>query len=129
MIYSIIIQSSPTQNDACYSALAFAQALLTKGHKIHRIFIYGEAAILGNSHITPGQDEPNIQADWAEFIRQNSLDAVVCIATALKRGILNQQECQRYELSSPVFDDTMELSGLGQLIEASALSDKVITFT
>lgn len=129
MQYTIVIQSSPNQNGSALAALKFSQALLASSHSIFRVFLYGEGVLVSNSQSVPPQDELKLSESWAEFIRENKIDAVVCIAAALKRGILNQTESDRYDKSSPAMDDSYDLSGLGQLIEASALSDKVITFS
>lgn len=128
MIYSLLIQSSPDNPSVSSSALAFAKALLQRNHSIYRVFFYGEAVLLaGNIPVLP-QDEPDLYKAWREFIEQHKLDAVVCVAAAVKRGLLNAAERARYEKPAATLADTYELSGLGQLIDASVRSDKLITF-
>lgn len=128
MIYSLLIQSSPDNLSISSSALAFAQTLLLRNHTIYRLFFYGEGVLLAANAAVSPQDEPNIYKAWREFIEQHKLDAVVCIAAALKRGILNPAESARYQKSVVNLADVYDLSGLGQLIDASAHSDKLITF-
>ena len=53
---------------------------------------------------------------------------VVCIAAALKRGILNQEEAERYEKPAHNLRDGFAISGLGQLVDAALMSDRLITF-
>ena len=62
------------------------------------------------------------------FISKNNLDAVVCIAAALRRGILNQDEASRYEKPGHNLAEGYDLSGLGQLIEAASVSDRIVSF-
>jgi tRNA 2-thiouridine synthesizing protein D len=128
MIYSLLIQSSPDNLSISTSALDFAKTLLHRNHSIYRVFFYGEGVLLATGAAVPPQDEPDIYTAWREFIEQHKLDAVVCIAAALKRGILNPTESGRYQKSAATLAEVYDLSGLGQLIDATVRSDKLITF-
>ena len=92
------------------------------------MFFYHNGVYASNALITPPQDEPNIPQQWQQLAQQHSIDMVSCIASALKRGVLDETEAQRYEQPSHNLQAGFELSGLGQLIEASALSDRVVSF-
>ena len=74
------------------------------------------------------QDEIDLPKEWQQFIKDHELDAVVCIASAIKRGILNESESQRYEKLGSNLSDSMDLSGLGQWIEAVNNADQQIVF-
>ena len=127
MIYSLLIQTSPDNLSIITSALEFAQALLKKNHRLLRVFFYGDGVLLGSQGVIVPQDEPDIYKAWRAFIEAEKIDAVVCIAAALKRGVLNLSESQRYGTAAtlaPAYD----LSGLGQLTEAALNSDRLITF-
>ncbi|WP_027856082.1 sulfurtransferase complex subunit TusD [Marinobacterium jannaschii] len=128
MIFSIVIQSAPYSRQAAESALRFAQALLDAGHSIHRVFFYADGVQCGNNLASPPQDEINLPQHWQQLASEHQLDLVVCIAAAVKRGVLDQNEAGRYEKSGHNLADGFELSGLGQLAEATLVSDRVITF-
>ena len=57
-----------------------------------------------------------------------STDEVLGIAAALRRGVLNADEAQRYSRSAANLDAPWELSGLGQLHEAAQLADRLVCF-
>ncbi|WP_347710324.1 sulfurtransferase complex subunit TusD [Endozoicomonas sp. GU-1] len=76
----------------------------------------------------PPQDESNLPEEWQQFIQAHNLDAVVCIAAALRRGIVNQAESDRYELPGHNLRKGYELSGLGQLLDGALMADRLITF-
>lgn len=126
MNYTLIIRCRPASASAV-AALKFTQALISAHHSIIRVFFYGEGVMLANNNISQPQDEWDVNAQWRELITANKLDAVVCIATALKRGVIDTQEAERYHLAA-VTGAPFELSGLGQLVDACAQSDRVITF-
>ena len=128
MKYALAIYGSPGNSQAPQSALHFARALLTGGHQIVRIFFYQDGVNTATTLASPPQDEAHLPAQWQSFITEHQLDAVVCIAAALRRGIVNDEEASRYQLKDSNLAEGYELSGLGQLIDASLLADRVITF-
>lgn len=127
MIYSLLVQCSPSSYSTATAALKFTRALIDTDHVIHRIFFYGDAVSLANRNTAQPQDEPDLFREWRDLIETHKLDAVVCIAAALKRGVINQEEARRYQLQE-VTGSPYDLSGLGQLIDACAHSDRLITF-
>lgn len=127
MNYSLLVQSSPSSPSVAAAALKFTQAAIDAGHTIYRIFFYGDAVQLANRNTAQAQDEQDLFEQWRAFIEEHQLDAVVCIAAALKRGVLDTQEAQRHQLQA-VTGKPYDLSGLGQLIDACAHSDRLITF-
>ena len=128
MKFSIVVQSSPFSGQSPATALRFAKSLLEQGHELYRVFFYSEATLTASELISPPQDEVNLNKEWADLAKQHKLDVVVCIAAAVKRGVLDTNEAKRYEKSAANIDPAYELSGLGQLAEAIAVSDRVITF-
>ena len=118
----------PPHAPAARRALRFAQALLDGGHVIVRLFFYQEGVQnAGNSIVTP-QDEIDIASEWAQFIDKHQLDAVVCIAAALRRGILDQEEAARHERNGANVSQPWALSGLGQLHDAIQSADRLVCF-
>lgn len=127
MIYTLIIQCAPSSHSIAASALKFTKALIESDHCLYRIFFYGDAVLLANNNTVQPQDEADLFAQWRELVADHDIEAIVCIAAALKRGVLDAQEAERYE-REPVTESPFVLSGLGQLIDACAHSDRVITF-
>ncbi len=128
MKFSIVIQSSPFAKQSPTTAYRFAKSLLEQGHELYRVFFYSEATLVSNSLISPPQDEANLSEQWKSLAEEYQLDLVVCIAAAVKRGVIDQNEAKRYEKESANLSNGFELSGLGQLAEAIAISDRVVTF-
>jgi tRNA 2-thiouridine synthesizing protein D len=109
-------------------ALLFAQAALAAGHEIVRLFFYQDGVYnAANSVVTP-QDEQDLPHQWRAFVSEHQLDGVVCIAAALRRGVLNEEEAQRYQRSAASVEAPWALSGLGQLHDAIQDADRLICF-
>jgi tRNA 2-thiouridine synthesizing protein D len=77
--------------------------------------------------VTP-QDEQDLPKQWRNFVTEHQLDGVVCIAAALRRGVLNEEEAGRYQRQAVAVGAPWELSGLGQLHDAVQDADRLICF-
>jgi tRNA 2-thiouridine synthesizing protein D len=109
-------------------ALLFAQAALAGGHEIVRLFFYQDGVHSTSSNVVTPQDELDIPAQWRDFVTNNQLDGVVCIAAALRRGVLNKEEAERYSRPAANLAAPWDLSGLGQLHDAVQAADRLICF-
>ena len=119
---------APAPAPSSRRALRFAQAALDGGHEIVRLFFYQDGVHSASGNVVSPQDELDLPREWREFVQQHQLDAVVCIAAALRRGVLNAEEAQRYGKPAANLEAPWELSGLGQLHEAAQLADRLISF-
>ena len=128
MIFSLAIYSAPHTSQASDSAYRFAETLLSEGHSLYRVFFYQDGVYNSNNLLTLPQDETDISSGWQQLSAKYQIDMVVCIAAALKRGILNQEEAERYEKPAHNLRDGFAISGLGQLVDAALMSDRLITF-
>lgn len=119
---------SPAHSPAARRALLFAQAALAGGHQIVRLFFYQDGVHSASANVVAPQDEQDIAAQWQAFISANGLDAVVCIAAALRRGVLDVDQAQRYKRPAANVIAPWQLSGLGQLHEAAQDADRLVSF-
>ncbi|PTU73799.1 sulfurtransferase complex subunit TusD [Pseudomonas mangrovi] len=119
---------SPPHAPSSRRALRFAEAVLAGGHEIVRLFLYQDAVQHASAALVLPQDETDGARQWQTFISDNQLDAVVCIAAALRRGVLNDEEAARHDKPATVQSRAWTLSGLGQLHEANQLADRLICF-
>ncbi|VXD00838.1 methylsulfur transfer protein [Pseudomonas sp. 8Z] len=119
---------APPHAPAARRALRFAEATIAGGHEIVRLFFYQDGVHSAASNVVTPQDELDLPLAWRNFINANQLDAVVCIAAALRRGLLNDQEAQRYGRPGANLHAPWELSGLGQLHEAAQQADRLVCF-
>jgi tRNA 2-thiouridine synthesizing protein D len=127
MNFSLLI-TSPPSSQASYSAYQFARALLSQKHSLYRVFFYHDGAYHGSSIQCVGQDEFDLSEAWEALQKEYTFDLVVCIAAGLKRGIINTTEAARYDKQQHNLSEHIELSGLGQLADAAACSERLITF-
>ncbi|KIQ00738.1 MULTISPECIES: sulfurtransferase complex subunit TusD [Pseudomonas] len=127
MKFAIALFSPPTAPSS-RRALRFAEAALQGGHEIVRLFFYAEGVHSASGNVVSPQDEIDVARQWRAFIAERQLDGVVCIAAALRRGVLDEQEARRYERQAANLPAPWVLSGLGQLHEAAQQADRLICF-
>ena len=110
------------------TAAEFAQCVIARGHSIHRIFFLDAGTYTGAAATVLPQDEDNHIQPWINLAEQHAVELIVCISSALKRGILDDTEAERYDKPGATLHPAFSISGLGQLVDASINSDRMITF-
>jgi tRNA 2-thiouridine synthesizing protein D len=119
---------SPPHSPASRRALRFAEATLASGHEIVRLFLYQDGVHSASANAVQAQDELDLAKQWSLFVSQHGLDGVVCIAAGLRRGVLDDGEAKRHQRPAANMAPGWELSGLGQLHEASQQADRLVCF-
>ncbi len=128
MNLAVLVYGSPASSRAHISALGFVRAALEGGHRITRVFFYHDAVTIGSNLIVTPQDETDVGGAWVDVAREHGVELCLCIAAALRRGVINGEEAQRYERGAANLREPFEIVGLGQLAAAIIESDRVVTF-
>ncbi|WP_121172154.1 sulfurtransferase complex subunit TusD [Kushneria sinocarnis] len=128
MNYALLVMGAPYSQQAAHSALRFAMALPARGHRVGTVFFYHDGVYNASRLMTPPRDEPHLLERWCELHDQQQTQLLVCVASGLRRGLLDQREAQRHEREAHTLEAPFELTGLGQLIEAGLTHDRLLTF-
>lgn len=121
--YTLVITGAPYSSQAPQTALAFARAAQSAGHTIGRVFLYGDGVHLASALACSPSDEPHWPRLWSQFVTQHGIPAFACVASALRRGIVDSGEQQRYELPACNVQAPFEIAGLGEWVDASTRSN------
>lgn len=127
MRFALLVTAAPDQ-EAALQAWRFAEAALAQGHQILRVFFAGAGVGHGNRLNTPGRDETGLTRQWQVLQAEHQLDLVVCVAAALRRGVLDADSARSWEQPQANLTDGFVISGLGQLAEAQLQADRLVTF-
>ncbi len=128
MIYSLLVLSSPISGHGSRHALHFAEAAIARGHQVNRVFFLDAGAGTGNGNAVLPQDEGDISGAWRGLASEHGLELVLCISSALKRGMLDASEAERYEKAGAMVCEEFSIAGLGQLIDAGSTAERLLTF-
>jgi len=129
MNISIAVHGDVANSESPSLALRFARAAVAKGHRIHRVFFYHAGVAVANAWVVQPQGETDVAAQWAEFAERHDVELAVCIAAGLRRGVLSEEDAERYGRAGSNVKSPFRVVGLGQWVDAIAESDRVVTFT
>jgi tRNA 2-thiouridine synthesizing protein D len=128
MKFTIQVNEGPYTHQASDTAYNFATAALAAGHEIYRVFFYHDGVNNATRLSTPPQDDRNVINRWSELAAKHSLDLVVCVAAAQRRGIADADEARRNGKNADNIAPGFRISGLGQLIEGGIQADRLVVF-
>ena len=128
MKFGIMVSEGPYTHQASDTAYNFTRAALENGHEVVRVFFYHDGVNVATRLSIPPQDERNLQQNWSALAKEHSIDLVVCIAAAQRRGLLDENEARRQGKDADNIAEGFRISGLGQLIEMGIITDRLMTF-
>jgi len=127
MNISICVVANPLDS-AQRNALKYCKALVDQSHTISQIFFYQEAVTLASNLLVPAQDEYNAQQQWIAFSHAHNIRLTVCVAAAIRRGVLNDADCKRYDKPISNVHSDFLIVGLGEFLTTMEQADKQVTF-
>ena len=117
MKFGLMVNEGPYTHQASDTAYQFAKAVVEKGHQVHRVFFYHDGVNNATRHTEPPQDDRHIVNRWSKLAEDHNIDLVVCIAAAMRRGIIEDNLAKGFRIS-----------GLGQLVESGIQADRMVVF-
>lgn len=128
MRFAIVVTGPAYGTQQASSALQFAQAVLNEGHELSSIFFYQDGVYNANMLTSPASDEFDVVRAWQQLNQTQGVTLNICVAAALRRGIVDETESARLGLAAANLQPGFILSGLGALAEASLTCDRVVQF-
>jgi tRNA 2-thiouridine synthesizing protein D len=126
MKFTIAVHGSPYGSTSHQHALAFCHASVAAGHAVERVFFYHDGVYGALSTTVTPQDQVDVTHAWQDLSKTESIELCVCIANALKRGVLDPNEAERYETGVPTMAPGFQIVGLGLLVDAITSSDRYV---
>ncbi|WP_039057675.1 sulfurtransferase complex subunit TusD [Enterobacter sp. Bisph1] len=128
MRFALMVTGPAYGTQQASSAYQFAQALLNAGHTLASVFFYREGVSNANALTAPASDEFDLVRAWQRLHDEHQVELHICVAAALRRGIVDNVEAQRLALNSANLQPGFSLTGLGALAEAALTCDRVVQF-
>ena len=129
MKFSLLVLGSPWGAQCADTAFGFAQAVARSGaYELQQVFFFHEGAYNGGGLAVLPADEADRAQRWAELAKECGAELALCIASALRRGLLDEAEAARHERAAATALPGFQLAGLGQLVDACARCDRLVTF-
>ena len=128
MRFAIMVTGPAYGTQQASSALQFARAVIEEGHTLSSVFFYREGVYNANQLTSPASDEVDLVRAWQQLNSQHGVALNICVAAALRRGVVDDTEAGRLGLAFANLQPGFTLSGLGALAEASLTCDRVVQF-
>ena len=128
MNYCFTVTAPPYLSENHETAFYVCEAVLSAGHSVSQIFFYADAVTIANTLTVPHQNETNWQQGWLELAAKYEFELIVCVAAALRRGVVNDQEAANNGLSAANCHPGFIISGLGEWVTATALAERHLVF-
>jgi tRNA 2-thiouridine synthesizing protein D len=128
LTYTLVVNGSVYGGQSARNAYQFANALVARGHTLVSIFFYKEGVTNGSALTVPANDEFDLVKGWQRLAKEHGVRLETCVAAALRRGILSEEESSLHGLDSHNLAAGFEQAGLGSLAEAMLVQDRVVQF-
>ena len=126
--FALMVLGAPASSQCPQTALAFARAAVASGHRVLRVFFFHDGVHCASNLAIPAAEQRPVAEQWSELAQQENIDLVVCVASALKRGVIDADESRRYGKSNNNLAPGFVLSGLGQWVDACINADRIVSF-
>ena len=126
--YTLVVNGPVYGSQSARTAYQFARSLITKGHQLVTVFFYQDGVTNGTALSVPANDEFDLVKAWQALATEHNVRLETCVAAALRRGIVSQDESNQHNLIQSNLADGFHQAGLGSLAEAMLTQDRVVQF-
>jgi len=128
MRFALMVTGPAYGTHQASSALQFAQAVLVEGHELSSVFFYREGVFNANQLTSPASDEYDLVRGWQALNEKQGVELHICVAAALRRGVVDETEAKRLGLSGANLQPGFTRRGLGALAQAALTCDRMVQF-
>lgn len=128
LTYTLLVNEPIYGSQSAKNAYQFALAVIERGHQLKSVFFYQEGVSNGSALTVPANDEFDLAGAWQKLASQHEVRLETCVAAALRRGVVSEDEANQHQLDSHNLAEGFEQAGLGSLAEAMLTHDRVVQF-
>ncbi|WBA08877.1 sulfurtransferase complex subunit TusD [Salinivibrio kushneri] len=126
--YVLVVTEPAYGSQMARTAYQFAAAAIEAGHTVSKVFFYQDGVLNGTATTVPANDEFDIVTAWQTLAQDHGVQLETCVAAALRRGIVSDQEAAQHALPHSTLAAEFSQAGLGALAEALLTADRVMQF-
>ena len=121
MRYTLLVLTPPDSGASARHALGFARAAVEAGHELACVFFFDAGVLTALTGAEAAQDEFDLRDAWSAFASETSCPLLACVASAARFGLGEDPSGDRLRSG-------FSIAGLGELVDASSRSDRLLTF-
>ena len=96
LTYTLVVNGPVYGSQSARSAYQFAQAVIEQGHTLVSVFFYQDGVTNGTALSVPANDEFDLTKAWQSLAQQHDIRLETCVAAALRRGIVSEDEANQH---------------------------------
>lgn len=129
-----IIVTTPPASYLTITAIDYIDQAIEAGIDIVGVFFYQDGVLNAGANIAIPNDEYQTHKQWQRLKTEHDISLHVCITACEKRGLsddITDNNTEQQLTNSPSKSNISEyftISGLGELVELSAKSQRVVQF-
>jgi tRNA 2-thiouridine synthesizing protein D len=116
----LLLTSAPTSRLA-WHACELARTMLNQQQDL-LVFFYQDAVQVANQLTWRPADEPVLAKKWSSL----NIDLPICVTAALARGITDEDNAKRHQLTHTNLAQGFRMAGLGELADAMLKANRII---
>jgi len=124
-----VVITTPPSSYLTITAIDYITHAINAGVNLVGVFFYQDGVLNASANIAIPNDEYQTHKQWQKLKQEHGVNLHVCITACEKRGLSD-------ELDAPVSEETKQtnisqyftVSGLGELVELTTKSEKVVQF-
>ncbi len=120
-----VVVTTPPHNNLTTTAIDYVTCAIKSGVKITGVFFYQDGVLNAAQHLSLANDEYQTLQQWKLLNEQHALSLYLCVTAGEKRGL--SDDVSNTQDGSNI-DKSFILSGLGELVELTVSSDRVVQF-
>ncbi|UDG79372.1 Sulfurtransferase TusD [Candidatus Ecksteinia adelgidicola] len=128
LYYCLLVTGPSYGTQQASTAYQFSLSLLMRRHCILSIFFYCDGVLNANKLITPAADEFDLVRAWVNLSKKYDIMLNVCISSAMRRGIIDEEEASKQNILASNLQPGFLLGGLGVFTEVLIKSDRIVQF-
>ncbi|ATF09823.1 sulfurtransferase complex subunit TusD [Candidatus Enterovibrio altilux] len=128
LTYVLVVSTPVYGRQTSLTAYRFANALVKTEHTLTRVFFYQDGVTNASSLTVPANDEFALVTAWQTLSKKHGVELETCVAAALRRGQVSNEEAKQYQLSSSNMASGFMQTGLGGLSESLLTADRIVQF-
>ncbi|MDV6254145.1 sulfurtransferase complex subunit TusD [Vibrio sp. EA2] len=128
LTYTLLVNGPVYGSQSARSAYQFAEAVIEQGNTLVSVFFYQDGVSNGTALSVPANDEFDLSQAWQTLAKENGVRLETCVAAALRRGVVSDEEANQHGLTQNNLADGFVQAGLGSLAEAMLTQDRVVQF-
>lgn len=115
-----VVITTPPNSNLSATAINYVESALEMGIELIGVFFYQDGVMHANKQVQIASDEYQALEHWQQLHQTFNLPLHLCITAAEQRGISDENSTNIH----PIFT----VSGLGELVELSSKSDRMVQF-